>query len=47
MWNDIGYPAAADLGELFAYYYNSVPDGVINDRFTQSRDQRPRTLAKN
>ncbi|MDE2747823.1 MAG: alpha-L-fucosidase [Chloroflexota bacterium] len=41
MWNDIGYPAAADLGELFAYYYNSVPDGVINDRFTQSRDRAP------
>ena len=41
MWNDIGYPKAADLGELFAYYYNSVPDGVINDRFTQSRDQVP------
>ena len=40
MWNDIGYPAAADLGELFAYYYNSVPEGVINDRFTQSREQR-------
>ena len=38
MWNDIGYPAAADLGELFAYYYNNVPEGVINDRFTQERD---------
>lgn len=42
MWNDIGYPAAADLGELFAYYYNSVPDGVINDRFTQSVDLTPK-----
>ena len=42
MWNDIGYPAAADLGELFAYYYNSVPEGVINDRFTQSRDSQPK-----
>ena len=41
MWNDIGYPKAADLGELFAYYYNSVPEGVINDRFTQARDQVP------
>ncbi|MCY3865196.1 MAG: alpha-L-fucosidase [Chloroflexi bacterium] len=46
MWNDIGYPAGADLGELFAYYYNSVPDGVINDRFTQSRDQRPKVGEK-
>jgi len=36
MWNDIGYPAAADLGDLFSYYYNTIPDGVINDRFTQA-----------
>jgi alpha-L-fucosidase len=35
LWNDIGYPAAANLPELFAHYYNSVPEGVINDRFTQ------------
>ena len=42
MWNDIGYPAAADLGELFAYYYNNVPEGVINDRFTQTRDAVPK-----
>ena len=36
MWNDIGFPAAPDLGELFAYYYNHTPDGVINNRFTQA-----------
>jgi alpha-L-fucosidase len=41
MWNDIGYPAAADLPELFAYYYNNVPDGVINDRFRQGMPERP------
>lgn len=35
MWNDIGYPSGADLADLFAYYYNTVEDGVINDRFTQ------------
>ena len=35
MWNDIGFPEDADLGELFAYYYNHVEDGVINDRFKQ------------
>lgn len=34
-WNDIAYPAAADLNALFAYYYNHVPEGVINDRFSQ------------
>jgi alpha-L-fucosidase len=35
LWNDIGYPAAANLRQLFADYYNRVPDGVINDRFIQ------------
>lgn len=35
MWNDIGYPVASNLPELFASYYNAVPDGVINDRFGQ------------
>lgn len=40
MWNDIGYPKDADLGELFAYYYNHVEDGVINDRFTQVQGEK-------
>jgi alpha-L-fucosidase len=34
MWNDIGYPTNADVLGLFADYYNTVPDGVINDRFS-------------
>ena len=33
MWNDIGYPAAADLEALFEWYYERVPDGVVNNRF--------------
>ena len=33
LWNDIGYPAAADLGALFEHYYARVPDGVVNNRF--------------
>ncbi len=33
LWNDIGYPAAADLEGLFAEYYAAVPDGVVNNRF--------------
>ena len=37
MWNDIGYPAAADLDELFSAYYQRVPDGVINNRFDMIR----------
>jgi alpha-L-fucosidase len=35
LWNDIGYPAAADLKALFADYYNQIPGGVINDRWSQ------------
>jgi alpha-L-fucosidase len=34
LWNDIGYPVAANVLQLFADYYNTVPDGVINDRFS-------------
>lgn len=33
MWNDIGYPSDADELQLMADYYNTVPDGVVNDRF--------------
>jgi len=33
LWNDIGYPAAADLPALFDDYYAAVPDGVVNNRF--------------
>jgi len=33
LWNDIGYPASANPLQLFADYYNAIPDGVINDRF--------------
>lgn len=36
LWNDIGYPASADLPALLTYYYNTVPHGAVNDRFTQA-----------
>lgn len=35
LWNDIGYPAGADVNEIFRYYYAKHPDGVINNRFIQ------------
>jgi alpha-L-fucosidase len=35
LWNDIGYPAGADLYRLIADYYNTIPEGVVNDRFNQ------------
>lgn len=33
MWNDISYPKAGNLPEVFAHYYNTVGGGVINNRF--------------
>jgi alpha-L-fucosidase len=33
LWNDYGYPTAADIGSLFRHYVERVPDGVINNRF--------------
>jgi alpha-L-fucosidase len=33
MWNDISYPKLGQVPQLFAQYYNTVHDGVINDRF--------------
>jgi alpha-L-fucosidase len=35
LWNDISWPAGDSLPRLFAEYYNAVPDGVINDRWSQ------------
>jgi alpha-L-fucosidase len=35
LWNDIGWPGR-DLAELFAYYYNAVEDGVVNDRWMRT-----------
>jgi len=45
LWNDIGYPPDANIYELFAYYYNKNPDGVINDRWMQV-GKRLRKIAK-
>ena len=44
MWNDIGYPRASNLPQLFADYYNAVPEGVINDRFIQAPEIDPKEL---
>ncbi|MCB0901326.1 MAG: alpha-L-fucosidase [Actinobacteria bacterium] len=35
LWNDICWPPDADLAALFAYYYNRVAEGVVNDRWLQ------------
>jgi alpha-L-fucosidase len=33
LWNDIDYPKSGHPLEVMAEYYNTVPDGVIDDRF--------------
>lgn len=42
LWNDICWPAGGNLAELFADYYNAVPDGVVNDRWLQPTSPRNR-----
>jgi alpha-L-fucosidase len=42
LWNDIGWPAGGNLAELFAHYYNTVEDGVVNDRWFESTIKRNR-----
>jgi alpha-L-fucosidase len=45
LWNDIAYPAATDLNVLFAEFYNKIPHGVINNRFTQKFELREGHIA--
>ena len=42
LWNDVCWPAGGDLAALFAEYYNTVPDGVINDRWLEPTGHRGR-----
>lgn len=35
LWSDIAYPPHGSLPELFAYFYNHNPGGVVNDRWFQ------------
>lgn len=40
LWNDICWPVGGNLAELFAEYYNAVPDGVVNDRWVEPPGHR-------
>lgn len=33
LWNDIAWPLNLDPNDVFARYYDAVPDGVVNDRW--------------
>ncbi|WP_421860803.1 alpha-L-fucosidase [Parvibaculum sp.] len=38
LWNDISWPTGFDeLLQLFADYYNAVPEGVVNDRWVHEK----------
>jgi alpha-L-fucosidase len=34
LWNDIGYPKTGNARQVEAEYYDAVPDGVVDDRFS-------------
>lgn len=41
LWNDISWPAALEPElELFADFYNAIPEGVVNDRWLAMTPQR-------
>jgi alpha-L-fucosidase len=46
LWNDIGYPTAASMKDLIAYYYNKVPGGLINDRWITAKEFLSGTAAE-
>jgi alpha-L-fucosidase len=35
LWNDVAWPKGGNLAELFAHFYNTVDDGVVNDRWAE------------
>lgn len=45
LWNDIGLPAGISRRELFSSYRKAVPEGVLNDRWVQTRGAARRLLA--
>jgi alpha-L-fucosidase len=36
LWSDIGYPDGVNINEIFAYFYNKTPEGVVNERWGQT-----------
>ena len=35
LWSDVGYPPGTNVNEIFAYFYNRNPEGVVDDRWSQ------------
>jgi alpha-L-fucosidase len=45
LWNDVSWPRGGNLAELFAYFYNTVDEGVINDRWAEQGPRNALTVA--
>ena len=41
LWNDIGYPEQGDIARIVADFYNTHPDGLINNRFEIGEEGAP------
>jgi len=46
LWNDISFPREAPILDLFADYYNRVPEGVINDRWASFQELSERMASE-
>jgi alpha-L-fucosidase len=42
LWNDICWPGGGNLADLFAHYFNAVPDGAVNNRWRETNPNRGR-----
>jgi alpha-L-fucosidase len=45
LWNDVSWPRGGNLAELFAHFYNTVDEGVINDRWSEQGPRNSLTVA--
>jgi alpha-L-fucosidase len=44
--NDIGYPPNNNVYDIFAYYYNKIPEGLVNDRWGQTTEDGKRVAPR-
>lgn len=47
LWNDIAYPSREAALRIMAYYYNKIPDGIVNDRWIDPSEVTAASFANN
>jgi len=47
LWNDIAYPSREAALGIMAYYYNTIPDGIVNDRWIDPSEVTATSFANN